>query len=67
MKMLQQLEQNYFKPLFGMKNKVFKPLTLSVKLPPDIPAQNNLCDCGVFLVTFVKNLVMGKAFNFKRC
>ena len=63
-KMLMQLEENYFKPLYKMKNKQFKSLTLRVNLPLDIPAQNNSCDCGVFLVTFIKYLVVKMEFDF---
>ena len=35
------------------------PLTLlRVKIPPDIPSQNNSSDCRVFLLTMVNYLVM---------
>ena len=64
MKILKQLEEKYFKPLFILKEKNFKPLTLSVKISPDIPSQNNSNDCGVFLLTMVKYLVMKKVFDF---
>ena len=61
---LSQLEKMYIKPLFASKNKQVKPLTLRVKVPPEIPAQNNSWDCGVFLATFVKYLVLKKNFDF---
>ena len=63
-KILKQLEEKYFKPLFILKEKNFRPLDLRVKLPPDIPSQNNSSDCGVFLLTMVKYLVMKKVFDF---
>ena len=61
---LSQLEKKYFKPLFELKKKQFKPLLLQVKVPPEIPAQNNSWDCGVFLTEFVKYLLMKKEFDF---
>ena len=64
MKILRVLEEKYFKPLFELKKRNFQPFTLLVNLPPDIPAQNNSSDCGVFLVTIIKYLVMGKEFDF---
>ena len=61
---LSQLEMKYFKPIFVLKKKLFKGLSLHVKVPPEIPAQNNSWDCGVFLTTFVKYLILKKTFNF---
>ena len=58
MKILKQIEEKYFKPLFTLNGKSFTPLTLIVKIPPDIPSQNNSSDCGVFLLTMVNYLVM---------
>ena len=62
---LSQLEKMYFKPLFESKNKQLKPLLLRVRVPPEIPAQDNSWDCGVFLASFVKYLVLKKEFNFE--
>jgi hypothetical protein len=59
-----QLEKMYFKPLFASRNKQFTPLSFRVRVPPEIPAQNNSWDCGVFLATFVKYLVLKKEFDF---
>ena len=38
---LSELERLYFKPLFALRNKQLAPLSLKVKVPPKIPAQNN--------------------------
>ena len=65
LKGLSQLEKMYFKPLFASKNKQLKPLSLRVRVPPEIPAQDNSWDCGVFLATFLKYLVLKKEFNFE--
>ena len=35
-----------------------------MKIPPDIPPQNNSSDCEVFLLRMVKYLVMKKDFDF---
>ena len=60
-----QLEKTYFKPLFASRNKHFTPLSLRVRVPPEIPAQNNSWDCGVFLATIVKYMVLKKTFDFE--
>ena len=62
---LSELERLYFKPLFALRNKQLAPLSLKVKVPPEIPAQNNSWDCGVFLTTFVKYLLLNRKFDFK--
>ena len=47
-----------------MFGRNWNDLHIQVRTPPDIPAQNNAFDCGVFLLTFSKYLVYNKEFNF---
>ena len=62
--MLTQLKNEYFKPLFQQKNKQWNELVLKVKVTPYITAQNNSTDCGVFLATFSKCLVLNDDLEF---
>ena len=61
---LSNLKTNYFEPLFQKYNKQWQDIDLRVKLPPEIPAQENNHDCGVFLLMFAKCIVMKLAFDF---
>ena len=61
---LTDLKENYFKPLFHMHRRNWSDMAIKVKTPPNIPAQNNLFDCGVFLLAFAKYMVFEKEFDF---
>merc|ERR1711867_146066 len=61
---LSNLKTNYFEPLFQKYNKQWQDLDLRVKLPPEIPAQENNHDCGVFLLMFAKCILMKLDFDF---
>ena len=63
-KILVDLRDHYFKLLFTMYGKKWNDLRIKVRVPPTIPAQNNSYDCGVFLLTFSKYLVLEKEFDF---
>ena len=62
-KILQDLKDNYFKPLFKMHNKKLPNISLRVQIPPNVPEQNNSYDCGVFLLTFAKYLLFNRKFD----
>ena len=64
MELLENLRDNYWKRLFQKYGKHYKQISLSVQMPPNIPAQNNTFDCGVFLLSFVKCLVQHEKFTF---
>ena len=51
-KLLTNLKFDYFQPLFKKYNKQWHDITIRVKLPPEIPCQENNHDCGVFLLMF---------------
>ena len=61
---LTKLKYNYFEPLYKKYNKICESIEITVKLPPEIPAQENNHDCGVFLLSFTKYLVLKTPFNF---
>ena len=61
---LMDLKDHYFKPLYSLYKKQWTDLQIKVQMPPDIPAQNNSFDCGVFLLMFAKYLVFRKEFDF---
>ena len=61
---LTKLKHNYFEPLYKKNNRQCESIEVTVKLPPQIPAQENNHDCGVFLITFAKYLVFNKEFDF---
>ena len=63
-RILTNLKEGYFKPTFQKHNKQWKEIAIKVKLPPEIPAQDNSHDCGVFLLTFAKYLLFNKNFDF---
>ena len=58
------LKDNYFKPLFDMHKRNWIDIKINAKIPPNIPAQNNSFDCGVFLLAFTKCLVFENDFSF---
>ena len=62
--LLLDLSNNYFKPLYEQYGREWIGLTLKSKIPPEIPAQDNGFDCGVFLVIFAKYIVFNKCFDF---
>ena len=39
-------------------------MVIRVKLPPEIPCQENNHDCGVFLLMFAKCVLMNQDFDF---
>ena len=53
---LMDLKDHYFKPLFSKYGKKWIDLLTHVRLPPNIPAQNNDFDCGVFFTSVCKIL-----------
>ena len=61
---LTNLNENYLKPLYEMNGKQWREIAIKVKLPPEIPAQENHHDCGVFLLVFCKYLIYKKSFDF---
>jgi ubiquitin C-terminal hydrolase len=61
---LTNLKENYFKPLFKKYDKQWREIAMRVKFPPEIPAQENHHDCGVFLLTFAKYMIYKKNFDF---
>ena len=61
---LTNLNENYLKQLFKMNGKQWREIAIKVKLPPEIPAQENHHDCGVFLLVFCKYLIYNKPFDF---
>jgi hypothetical protein len=61
---LTNLRENYFKPLFKKYKKQYEEISIIVKLPPAIPAQNNGYDCGVFLLAFAKQILFRRNFDF---
>ena len=61
---LTKLKYNYFEPLYKKYNRVCERIEIAVKLPPEIPAQENTYDCGVFLLCFAKYLAFKKPFSF---
>ena len=58
------MRENYFKPLFKKYKKQCGEISIIVKLPPAIPAQNNGYDCGVFLLAFAKQILFRRNFDF---
>ena len=63
-KLLTNLKDNYFQPLFQKYDKAWHNLAIRVRLPPEIPSQENNHDCGVFLLMFAKCVLMNLDFNF---
>ena len=63
-RILTNLRNNYFIPLHQLHNRQMKEITIRVQLPPEIPAQDNGHDCGVFLLAFAKCLLFKKNFDF---
>ena len=61
---LENLKENYFKPLYSKYEKQWKDLNTKVLIPPQIPCQLNNHDCGVFLCMFAKNLILKHKFDF---
>ena len=61
---LKNLQENYFRPLYKLYGKTFANISVTVKLPPSIPAQDNSFDCGVFLLSIAKYLVFERNFDF---
>ena len=61
---LTKLRDGYLRPLFDKYKKPWNDVQIKVNLPPEIPSQENGYDCGVFLLTFAKYLVLGKQFDF---
>ena len=61
---LTNLRDTYLRPLFAKYKKPWKDVQIKVSMPPEIPCQENGYDCGVFLLTFAKYLVLGKEFDF---
>ena len=64
MDILENLRENYFKPLHQKYGKSCPEINLQVLLPPNIPGQNNGHDCGVFLLAFAKCILMKQRFDF---
>ena len=64
LKTLQKLDNLYFKLLFKLKKKKLNKLIHRIMVPPNIPAQTNSWDCGVFLAAITKCLVLNEEFNF---
>ena len=58
------LKENYLKPWFDLNNQRFKGPNIHIRLPPSIPAQHISYDCGVFLLTFAKCIVLRRALDF---
>ena len=63
-KLLTNLKFDYFHPLFKKYNKQWHDVAIRVKLPPEIPCQENNHDCGVFLLMFAKCVLMNLDFDF---
>ena len=63
-KLLTNLKCEYFQPLFKKYNKQWHDMAIKVKLPPEIPCQENNHDCGVFLLMFAKCVLMNLDFDF---
>ena len=61
---LTKLKCNYLQPLFQKYNKQWIDISIKVKLPPEIPAQDNGHDCGVFLLMFAKCIILHLDFDF---
>ena len=64
MELLTRLKDEYWKPLFKKYKKPYKELSIKIHAPPTIPSQNNTWDCGVFMISFVKCLILKKKFDF---
>ena len=64
MDILSQLKDDYLRPLFQKYNKSWYDVEMEVQIPPEIPSQDNDCDCGVFLLMFAKYIVLEKKFDF---
>ena len=64
MNILTNLKNNYLRPLFQKYNHQWEDITIRVQLPPEIPAQENGHDCGVFLLMFAKCLLLKLNFDF---
>jgi len=64
MNILNNLREDYFKPLHHKYEKSCPEISLKVLLPPEIPAQNNGYDCGVFLLAFAKCILTKQEFDF---
>ena len=62
--LLMNLRNDYFKPLFNHYHKEYNEPSIHVKLPPEIPSQDNSHDCGPFLLYFAKYIMMKKDFDF---
>ena len=62
--LLMNLRNDYFKPLFSHYHKEYNEPSIHVKLPPEIPSQDNSHDCGPFLLYFAKYIMMKKDFDF---
>ena len=64
LKTLQTLRDGYIFPLFESKYQIVPQLSLKVNIPPDIPAQNDGFNCGIYMLAFSKAILLGKKFDF---
>ena len=64
MRILENLRDNYFKKAFQKQKKQYKEISIAAHVPPSIPSQDNFHDCGVFLLSFAKYMVLKKDFDF---
>ena len=62
--LLMNLRNDYIKPLFYHYNKEYNEPSIHVKVPPEIPSQDNSHDCGPFLLYFAKYIMMKMDFDF---
>merc|ERR1719206_542917 len=61
---LSNLENSYFKELYQTNEKEVVDFSKKIRVPPEIPSQENTWDCGVFLLMFVKYLAMKQKVDF---
>ena len=59
-KLLNRIITEYFKPVFKLKTRIF----IDIKMPPEIPKQDNSHDCGVFCLMFARYITLQKPFDF---
>ena len=59
-KFLSRIRNEYLKPVFKLKTSII----IDIKMPPEIPKQNNGHDCGVFCLMFARYITLQKQFDF---
>ena len=64
MNQLIKLEMDYLVPKIQINRNIVTKFSLFVYTPPEITAQNDFFNCGVFLLAFSKAILAGQNLNF---